>query len=75
MFSSGETITMIKIRIQTIAVVAVSGLLGYAAASARFDVFRNADAGPTQQRVAEKAASTTLPSIASQQAAAQRARS
>jgi len=53
-------------RAQMIAVAAISGLLGYVAASSRLDVFRKADAGPTQQRVAETAAATTLsPSIAS----------
>jgi arylsulfatase A-like enzyme len=47
---------MIKhIRIQTIAIVAISGLLGYMAASSRLDVFRTADAGASQQRVADKA--------------------
>jgi arylsulfatase A-like enzyme len=47
-------------RAQMIAVLAMGGLLGYAAASSRFDVFRVADAGPSQPRVAEKAASTPL---------------
>jgi arylsulfatase A-like enzyme len=45
-------------RAQMIAMLAIGGLLGYVAASSRFDVFRNADAGPTQQRVAAKAAVT-----------------
>ena len=51
---------MIKSRIQTIAVVAISGLLGYAAASSRLDVFRNADAGPSLQRLVERPAATAL---------------
>ena len=54
-------------RIQTIAIVAISGLLGYAAASSRLGVFRAVDAAPSQQRMGEKAAGTGLrPAIASQ---------
>ena len=43
-----------------IAVLAAGGLLGYAAASSRLDVFHRADAGPTQQRLAEKAVNAPL---------------
>src|SRR5262249_33234809 len=44
-------------RLQTIAMLAVGGLLGYAAASWKLDVFRNANAEPTRQPVVEKASS------------------
>jgi arylsulfatase len=56
---------MIKsIRAQMIAVLAIGGLLGYVAASSRLDVFGNANAAPSQQRAADKAAATTLrPSV------------
>ena len=56
------------------AVLAIGGLVGYAAASSRLDVFRNVDAGPSQQRMGEKAAGTALrPSIALQSDAVQHA--
>ncbi len=41
-------------RAQMIAVLAIGGLLGYAAASSRLDPFRTADASPSQQRVTDK---------------------
>jgi arylsulfatase A-like enzyme len=47
-------------RIQTIAIVAISGLLGYAAASSKVGVFHSADAAPSQQRTLEKAGGTVL---------------
>jgi arylsulfatase A-like enzyme len=54
-------------RAQMIAVLAIGGLLGYAVASSRLDVFRSADAGPAPQRVIENAARTALrPAVASQ---------
>jgi len=43
-------------RAQMIAVLAIGGLLGYAAASSRLGVSRNADAGPSPQRMAETVA-------------------
>jgi len=36
------------------AVLAIGGLLGYAAASSRLDAFRSADASPSQHRVPDK---------------------
>src|SRR5580700_11518242 len=50
-------------RVQMIAVAAISGLLGYVAASSRLDVFRRADAGPSEQRAADKATAVLSPSI------------
>ena len=47
-------------RARMIAVLAIGVLLGYAAASSRLGVFRNADAGPSQKRVAEAAAGPAL---------------
>ncbi len=51
---------MKNVRAQMIAVLAIGGLLGYVAASTRLDVFRNANAGTSPQRVADKAATGTL---------------
>ena len=47
-------------RARMIVLLAIGGVLGYAAASSRFNVFRNADAGPSQQRVPEAAAGPAL---------------
>jgi arylsulfatase A-like enzyme len=53
-------------RAQIIVVAAISGILGYVAASSKIDVFRAADAAPSQQRMAEKAAGSGIrPAIAS----------
>ena len=41
-------------RAQMIAVAAISGILGYVAASSKLDVFRAADAAPSQQRIVDK---------------------
>src|SRR5260370_28957922 len=41
-------------RVQMIAMLAVGGLLGFAAASGKLDVFRKASAGPPSQPVADK---------------------
>src|SRR5437899_8419818 len=41
-------------RLQMIAMLAIGGLFGYAAASGKFDVFRKANAGPPQPSVADK---------------------
>ena len=46
-------------RVQLIAVLAIGGLLGYAAASSRLDVFGNVDAGPSHQAVAGQTANST----------------
>jgi arylsulfatase A-like enzyme len=43
-----------KSSLQTIAVLAIGGLIGYAAASSRFDVFHKADAASSQQHAAAK---------------------
>jgi arylsulfatase A-like enzyme len=43
-----------KSSLQTIAVLAIGGLVGYAAASSRFDIFHHADAASSQQRAATK---------------------
>jgi arylsulfatase A-like enzyme len=40
-------------RVQMIAVLAIGGLLGYAAASSRLDVFKSADASPSRQSLTE----------------------
>ena len=45
-------------RVQLIAVLAIGGLLGYAAASSRLDVFGNVDAGPSHQAVAGQTANS-----------------
>ena len=52
-----------KSSLQTIAILAIGGLVGYAAASTRFDLFRNADAASSQQRAADKAAALLPPSV------------
>src|SRR5438552_8567339 len=41
-------------RLQMIAMLAIGGLFGYAAASGKLDVFRKANAGPPQPSVADK---------------------
>jgi arylsulfatase len=51
-----------KSSLQTIAILAIGGLIGYAAASTRFDLFRKADAASSPQRVADKAAAVLTPS-------------
>src|SRR5437870_657510 len=52
-------------RLQMIAMLAIGGLFGYAAASGKLDVFRKANAGPPQPSVADKerssAQATTAP--------------
>ncbi|HEV3303467.1 MAG TPA: sulfatase-like hydrolase/transferase, partial [Planctomycetaceae bacterium] len=59
-------------RAQTIAVLAIGGLLGYAAASSRFDAFRSADASPSQPRVADKVEGPALrPPVGPQHVGAQ----
>ncbi len=52
-------------RLQVIAVLAIGGLVGYAAASSRFDVLRTVDAGPSQIGAVEKAVVTPLSTVAS----------
>src|SRR5262245_22339058 len=52
-------------RMQMIAMLAVGGLLGYAVASGKLDVFRQAHAGPPpQQPLVEKTTSSVTPAIA-----------
>jgi arylsulfatase A-like enzyme len=46
-------------RLQMIAMLAIGGLFGYAAASGKLDVFRKANAGPPQPSVADKERSST----------------
>ncbi len=45
-----------SVRLQMIAVLAIGGLLGYAAASAKLDVFSAGNAAPPATPVADKAA-------------------
>jgi arylsulfatase len=51
-------------RAQTVAVLAMGGLLGYVAASTRLGIFRNADAGLSQQRAEAVTGFAPRPSIA-----------
>jgi len=52
-------------RLQTIAVLAIGGLVGFAAASSRFGVFGSVDAGPSPVRGVEKAAAAPPSTVAS----------
>jgi arylsulfatase A-like enzyme len=54
-------------RAQMIAVLAIGGLLGYAAASSRLDLFRKADGGQAQKRAAEKPVAAARRSLISLQ--------
>ncbi len=47
-------------RLQMIAVLAISGILGYAAASAKLDMFSTGNAAPPTTPVADKAAESTF---------------
>ncbi len=47
-------------RSQMFAVAAVAGLLGYVAAAARFDVLRNAEAGPSKRLATAEAATSAV---------------
>jgi hypothetical protein len=47
-------------RAQMVVVLAIGAVVGYAAASSRFNAFPNADAGPSQQRVSETPAGSAL---------------
>jgi len=51
-------------RVQTIAVLAIGSLLGYAVASSGFDLFRNADAGPSKPKANVAATDTALRPVA-----------
>ncbi len=58
-------------RLQLIAVLAIGGLVGYVAASSRFGVFRNVDAGPSQVRAIEKAVAAPPSALGSRVAGTQ----